>query len=129
MNEKDNDFIINCKSIGFVMTLPKKRRGFRKIIVNNIIYNWRFCSYIDIRPNENKNNRLLIDVGWYDVWLYVNNPKSKSKNTFPQNITPKLIERLINESIRIGWDIEKNNQTFILKYINEEDRLVIKTNT
>ncbi len=107
------------------MALPKKRRGFRKIIVNNIIYNWRFCSHIDIRPNENKNNRLLIDVGWYDIWL-VNKPESKPKNTFPQNITPKLIERLINESIKIGWDIKNNNQTFILKYINEEDRLVIK---
>lgn len=48
----------------------KKRNGFRRIIIENEVFNWRLYNhYIDIRPNDNQTNQLQVEFGFYDIWL------------------------------------------------------------
>jgi len=52
------------------MAISKK--GFRKIIVDERLFYWKFNKKIFVISNKIRNSLLIIDFGWYDVWLYVN---------------------------------------------------------
>lgn len=98
--------------------LPKKKKGFRKIIIGNTAYNWRFSDSIEIRPEQNQSNKLEIDFGYFDPWLYVNDPENKPEKFEPKVATPGFIKKSIENAIRLGWTIEDKNKLMRLKYSN-----------
>ena len=111
------------------MAKPNKKRGFRKLTIKDINFNWCFLGKIDIRPDENRNNQLIIDFGWYDIWLHVEDLKNPPSPYDPKVITPQFVKKCILFAIANGWDIEKKvdkfellyrQGTFTLKVANEE---------
>ncbi|MFN8577064.1 MAG: hypothetical protein U0354_09425 [Candidatus Sericytochromatia bacterium] len=101
------------------MALPTKRRGFRTITIDNELFDWRFSGNIDIRPKNNKSNKLIINIGYYDIWLYVND-NVKPPDFETKIVTPEFIKKCIISAIELGWDINKLNEEFNLKYINNK---------
>jgi hypothetical protein len=99
--------------------ISKKKNGFRKITIENNIYNWRFTSIIQIRPNENPNNKLEIDFGWYDEWLFINDKENEPESYEPKKVTPSFIEKSIKNAIKLGWNIEAKNLQLKIKYRNK----------
>ncbi|WP_168801901.1 hypothetical protein [Empedobacter tilapiae] len=53
------------------------RNSFRKIVVNEMDFNWLFHNIIKIRPDNQRQNKLEINFGYYDSWLYVNDKENK----------------------------------------------------
>lgn len=98
------------------MALPGKKRGFRKITVNGKAFNWRFDAKIDIRPADKKNNKLLVDFGWYDVLLYPNNSTDKPEDFQPKVVTPAFVHQSILFAIENGWDTSKDSGIFALRF-------------
>ena len=46
------------------MATAKKKQGFRKIVINDKVFNWKFSGGIDVRPSWIRIiNFLLIMVG------------------------------------------------------------------
>lgn len=66
------------------------RRNFRKIVIDDKIYKWRFNSIIQICPEGLYNNMLSVDFGFYDSWIYVND-----KGNEPENFEPQLLHQLL----------------------------------
>jgi len=95
-----------------------KKKGFRKITVRNYKFNWKFCSGIDIRPEHNKDNRLFIDYGWYDDWLYVNDKENKPPEYKPKIVTPKFVSNSIEFALKNGWNIEMKTGKLEIKFKN-----------
>lgn len=93
------------------MSNPKKKRGFRTISVNENIYFWKFNGVIDVRPKGKKGNQLIIDFGYYDEFLYINDLENKPPPFEPKVVTPKFISQSIEMAIQIGWnpELEKGN--------------------
>jgi len=108
------------------MATPKKKQGFRKIVVKNINFNWKFSGGIDVRPEINKNNKLFIDYGWFDEWLYVNDKENKPPDYKPQVVTPNFVRQSIEFALENGWNIE--NKTGILEIEYKADNYKLKLN-
>ncbi len=108
------------------MATPKKKQGFRKIVVKNISFNWKFSGGIDIRPDLNKNNQLFIDYGWYDDWLYVEDKKNKPPDYEPKIVTPSFIRTSIEFALKNGWNTENRTGKFEINY--KEGKYYIKSN-
>ena len=108
------------------MTIPKKRRGFRRIVVDLINYDWRFdnCNwsneptyYIDIRLTIEPRSKLLIDIDWEDPWLKnIDNTPYHHLHPCSSPITPKFVENAIKASTKLGWQPTKNHDEFFVKY-------------
>lgn len=94
----------------------KNKTGFRKITVEEQIFNWKFAEIIDIRPENNMNNKLEVDFGYYDVWLYVNDKENRPPDFDPKSITPKFVKNAIDYAIINGWNINSKNQKTRLIY-------------
>ena len=52
--------------------VPKKKKGFRKLVTDNKIYYWRLNGIVEIRPDQNQTNKLEIDFGYFDYWEFTN---------------------------------------------------------
>ncbi|WP_298520920.1 hypothetical protein [uncultured Kordia sp.] len=98
------------------MAIPQKRQGFRKITVMGIIFNWKFSGGVDVRPVSNKDNKLFIDYGWYDDWLYVHNKENKPPDYEPQIVTPNFVRKSIEFAIENGWNTENKTGKFDIMY-------------
>lgn len=98
--------------------LSKKKKGFRKISIEGKTYFWNFSSVVDIRPDGNRGNRLCVDFGYYDEWLYVNDAEQRPADFEPKSITPAFVKECVQNAISLGWDTEKENGTFKLNYSN-----------
>lgn len=98
------------------MALPKKKRGFRSITINGVDFNWKFSEKIDIRPKINKNNKLIVDFGWYDMWLFTNDKENEPLEYEPKKVTPAFVRKSIIEAIKLGWDSSDLKGVFNLKF-------------
>lgn len=96
--------------------IAKKKNGFRKIVVNDEIYYWRFNDCIDIRPDQNQSNKLEIDFGYFDHWLFINDKENRPKDFEPKVVTPGFIKKIIENAIQSGWSINDKNKVMKLKY-------------
>lgn len=96
--------------------IPKKKRGFRKIVVDHKIYYWRFSNIIEIRPEQKKSNKLEVSFGYFDEWLYVNDKDNKPEDFEHKVITPNFIREIIECAIELDWNIEAENCLKKLKY-------------
>lgn len=88
------------------MSLPQKKRGFRKIVVDGREFSWRFKRKIQICPASNKDNKLVVDFGWYDGWLYLNDRANTPPDYEPKVVTPEFVRKAIEFALAQGWDVE-----------------------
>jgi hypothetical protein len=98
------------------MGQPNKKRGFRKITVDGQNFNWRLAGVIDVRPDSQKENKLTIDFGWYDEWLYVNDKENRPPDFEPQTVTPSFVRQAILYALDHKWGIKKKTGLMQLKY-------------
>ncbi|MGX7666745.1 hypothetical protein [Flavobacterium pedocola] len=98
--------------------IPKKKKGFRKIVVAEKVYYWRFSTIIEIKPEHNHSNRLEIDFGHFDPWFYANDPENKPEDFEPKSITPAFIRKSIENAIALGWNIDAANTFKKLNFRN-----------
>lgn len=96
------------------------KRKFRKIIVNEQAFHWLFDSTIKIRPDNNPQNKLEIDFGYYDSWLYMNDKENEPEDYNPKVITPVFIRKCIENAIKLGWNTELKHGIYKLKYRNNK---------
>ena len=80
------------------------KHGLRKIIVDEREFFWKFNEKIFVTSNETKNCLLVVDFGWYDVWLYVNDKENRPPDFEPKNVTPKFVSDSILFGITEGWE-------------------------
>lgn len=83
------------------MALSKK--GLRKIVVNNQEFYWKFNEKIIVISDEAKNSSLIVDFGWYDVWLYVNDKENRPPDFESKSVTPKFVSESITYALSQGW--------------------------
>lgn len=95
------------------MGLPKKKRGFRTIQVNKQYFNWRFAGLIEVRPALQKNNKLVLDFGWFEEWLYVNDRENQPPAYAPRVITPAFVQQLIDFALQNGWDTGRKQDCYV----------------
>lgn len=84
------------------MAISKK--GLRKIVVDNRVLYWKFNEKISVVSDEAKNCLLIVDFGWYDVWLYVNDNENRPPDFELKSVTPKFVSESITYALTQGWD-------------------------
>jgi len=83
------------------MAIAKK--GSRKIVVEGGTYYWKFNEKIFVFKEAYKNDILIVDFGWFDVWLYVNDKENRPPDFEPKSITPKFVRASIQFALSNGW--------------------------
>jgi len=96
------------------------KRNFRKIDIESKIYKWRFNEVVQICPVELYNNKLSVDFGYYDSWLYVNDKENEPKDYEPKIVTPAFVKLCIETAISLGWDPNAMQGNFKLKFRNQQ---------
>ena len=102
------------------MARPHKKRGFRPITVDDLNYNWRLnqlSGMIEINIADSCNQRLEVDFGWYDVWLYLGCAE-RPPDYEPEAITPRFVERAIRSGLQQGWWPHEKGKAFRIRYRN-----------
>ena len=84
------------------MAISKK--GLRKIIVDNREFYWKFNEKIFVTSEEINNCLLIVDFGWYDVWLYVNDKENRPPDFEPKSVTSKFVSESITYALTQGWN-------------------------
>jgi len=106
------------------MALPQKKRGFRKIVINDKAFNWRMnyiSSLVEVRPAFNKDNKLSIDFGWWSRWLYINDAKSIRPPAYePEVITPGFVKKAIEFALSQNWNIDGKPGIIKIQYKNSQ---------
>lgn len=87
------------------MAIPKK--GLRKIVVDNREFYWKFNEKIFVTSDEANNSLLIVDFGWYDVWLYANDKENSPPDFEPKSVTPQFVSESITYALIQGWDDQK----------------------
>jgi hypothetical protein len=85
------------------MTLPKNKRGFRKITIDGRNFYWKLDHVIDVRPESKQQNKLTIDFGWFDTWLYMNDKENRPPDFAPRNVTPAFVRLAIQFALKHEW--------------------------
>lgn len=79
------------------MARPQKKRGFRPITIDEQHYCWRLNSLsglIEINAANCYRQRLEVNFGWYDEWLYFADER-KPPDFEPRVVTPRFVEKAI----------------------------------
>ena len=53
--------------------------------------------------DETKNSLLIVDFGWYDVWVYSNDRENRPPDFEPKSVTPKFVSESIIYALNQGW--------------------------
>lgn len=103
------------------MSLPNKKRGFRRVVVDLIDYDWRYLSQygkisVDVRLSAKPRNKLIINLDSEDSWLQKReNISIHSLHPCSAPITPKFVTHAIKESLALGWQPQVQS-CFAVKY-------------
>lgn len=84
------------------MAISKK--GLRKIEVNGKDYYWKFNKNVFVVNNEIDGSFLVVDFGWFDEWLYVNDKENRPPDFEPKRVTPKFVRESILYALKQGWN-------------------------
>ena len=110
------------------MPLPQKKRGFRKIVVDSVEFNWRLNynieNNIEVCPSAHRDNKLIVDIGWYDAWLYVDSRTVKPPAYEPKIVTPAFIRTVIEFALANSWDIANRTLTTKINYRDNKFAIV-----
>lgn len=100
------------------MTLPKKKKGFRSLTVNEQIFNWRVKAFVDIRSGIFPETKICLDLEWTPV------EEGYYKNKLV--ITPKLVREAILFALENNWDpAVKTDRVFSMRY--EKNQFYLKS--
>ena len=105
------------------MSLPQKKRGFRKIIVDGKEFSWRFNSHIEVSPASCQANKLWIDFSWSSPFLYMND-HVVPQDSDPKIVTPSFIGRAIEFALQHDWDVMRKTGIIKIKYRDNQFTLV-----
>lgn len=102
------------------MAISKK--GLRKIVIEYDVFYWRFNEKVFVNSEKYKNSLLIVDFGWHDVWLYVNDKENQLPDFEPKSVTPKFVRESIFFALSKGWKegkmgIEFTNGNYQVKTI------------
>lgn len=103
------------------MSLPQKKRGFRKIVINGNEFGWRFNTQLEVCPASCKGNKLWVDFGWFDPFLYMNDKSGTPPDYDPQVVTPSFVRKVIEFALSHNWDIMA--KTGITKVMYRDNQL------
>ena len=78
-------------------------KGLRAIIVSKQEFYWKFNGKIFIYSNLIKNMSLIVDFGWYDNLLFVNDIENRPPDFNPKVATPKFVGESIAFALSQGW--------------------------
>ncbi len=87
------------------------KKGFRKIVVAEREFYWKFNQKVLVISEEKKNS-LVVDFGWYDDWLYLGEGENKPTDFEPKAATPRFVSESIMFALTQGW----NEENMALKY-------------
>ncbi|MEM7757336.1 MAG: hypothetical protein AAF298_04285 [Cyanobacteria bacterium P01_A01_bin.40] len=105
------------------MSLPSKKRGFRRVIVNFTEYNWSYFSQdekvsLDVRLSAKPRHKLTVNLNSKDPWLQMRaNIRFHHLHPCSAPITPKFVVHAIKKSLELGWQPEVFSQ-FVIQYQN-----------
>lgn len=93
------------------------KKGLRSIIVNEKKFYWKFNGKVIVNFDENKSGLLIIDFGWFDEWLFINDKSRRPPDFEPKTVTPKFVSESILFAISEGWEegemqLEFKNQVY-----------------
>jgi len=103
------------------MAFPKKR-GLRRITVNDVVYRWRFSGgelegAISIYgPNSGGKVLVIKSKEWFDLWLSYPFALSKA----PEIVTPAIVRRAIEFALENGWDISARGGALTFWFFDAE---------
>lgn len=83
------------------MAISKKK--LRSIVVNGQKFYWKFDGKIFVYCEALKNSPLIVDIGWFDVWLDVGAKANEIDNVQPKSVTPKFVSESILFALKKGW--------------------------
>lgn len=89
------------------MAIAKK--GLRIIVVEGKTFSWKFNEKVFVTSEE--DGLLVVDFGWYDVWLYVNKVEKPPEFT-PAIATPGFVRQAILFAISEGWQAQQMEMQF-----------------
>ena len=92
------------------MAISKK--GLRKIVVDDQEFYWKFNDKIYVVSETNKNQLLIVDFGWFDIWLYVNDKENRPPDYEPRIVTPSFVAESILFALKKGWQNDKMELKF-----------------
>lgn len=102
------------------MSLPQKKRGFRKIVIDGKEFNWRSNALIEVCPVSSKANKLIVDIGWVDPFLHMNEKSASPLDNDPRIVSPSFIRKAIEFALIHNWDItEKTRLTKVIYRDNQ----------
>lgn len=83
------------------MAISKK--GFRSLHIEGKTYYWKFNEKVFVNAKAFDNSLLIIDFGWYDIWLFGNDQENRPPDFEPQTATPAFVAQSILFAIKNGW--------------------------
>ncbi|WP_378174094.1 hypothetical protein [Aquimarina sp. SS2-1] len=83
------------------MAISKK--GLRSITVDGQKFYWKFDGKVMVYSDQIKNGLLIVDFGWYDTWLFVNDNDNRPSDFEPKSVTPKFVSESISFALTKGW--------------------------
>jgi hypothetical protein len=109
----------------FPMSIPKRKRGFRKIVLDNNVFNWRFNSQIEVCPANRKDNRIIVDFGWFNSFLYLNDKSAIPPNHDPKVVTPSFVRKVIEFALIHNWDITARSGVTKVTYRDNQFNIIL----
>jgi len=98
-----------------------EKKGYRGIVVAGRRFKWRFAEHIVVVPDGLSGRQVLdVDFGWFDGWLYTNDPVNRPPKFSPDVATPEFVAAAIEFALKNGWDTDVRGGRFLLKYTAEE---------
>ncbi|MGM5630594.1 hypothetical protein O2K51_06780 [Apibacter raozihei] len=91
------------------------KKKFRDITVKKETYEWQFLTVIRIKVKNNSSYTLTVDIGWYDVWLYINSLPPDDCELW--QVTPQFVHDAIIFALDNGW--KKRFKQLSIKYKNK----------
>jgi len=87
------------------MSLPQKKRGFRKIVIDgkSLVGGLILRSKCVPLPLRLINYWLIF--GWFDSLLYTNDKLASPPDYDPQIVTPSFVRKVIEFALSHNWDI------------------------
>ena len=103
------------------MSHPKKTKGYRKIVVDDLIFRWRFdtdspdCAITLQDGTQSGQQAFILFKNVPDSWLSFPNGRPAAFR-----VTPRMIPPLIRRAIKGGWNPNRAASQFIMELCAED---------
>ena len=107
------------------MPRPKKKRDYRKIVVDDRAFQWRFnygkqeglLEVLADRDSSRRGQRLIVEWAWID-WF---NEENRVETTCePRVVSPGFVAAAIRNALKLGWRPSTDAKGFVVSYTHGE---------